>query len=161
MMDGVENDSYSEINRYLEFSLGDENYAIPLLRVREVIAVPSTTPIPQTPSHFVGMMNLRGQVISIVDLRKKLGIKSENVEDSEAVIILDLDPVFVGVVVDSVNKVLAISNDKISDSPNTENKKANDYIWGIYRGENTMTVLMDIAKVMDVKDYQIINKNAA
>ena len=67
-----------DYHRFLEFTLGSEDYAIPLLSVREVISVPETTPIPKAPTHFLGIMNLRGQVISVVDLRTKLKIKSKD-----------------------------------------------------------------------------------
>jgi purine-binding chemotaxis protein CheW len=86
-------------NRYLSFSLGTEEYAIPLLAVKEVIAMPEFTSVPYTPSHFLGIMNLRGQVISVMDLRKKLGIKPGSTAET-AVIICDLSPLCIGVVVD-------------------------------------------------------------
>ena len=100
-----ENDIFQENERYIEFSLGEEKFAIALLEVKEVISCPETTPIPRSPSHFVGVMNLRGQVISIVDLRKKLSIQSTS-ELEEAVIILELDGANIGVIVDSINKVI-------------------------------------------------------
>ncbi len=75
-------------NRFLCFSLGNEHYAIPLLTVKEVIAPPETTPVPQTPAYFKGIMNLRGQVISVIDLRTKLGIKPLQSAEN-AVIICD------------------------------------------------------------------------
>lgn len=75
--------------RYLCFNLGHEEFAIPLLSIKEVIGMPDVTPIPQSPPHFLGIMNLRGQVISILDLRQKLTIKPSNVEDP-SVMILDL-----------------------------------------------------------------------
>ena len=77
----------SDKNRFIEFSLGQEDYAIPLLMVREVISIPDTTPIPKAPKHFIGLMNLRGQVISIVDLRTKLTIKPREESSDSAVII--------------------------------------------------------------------------
>lgn len=104
--------SQDEVNRYLNFSLGEEEFAIPLLSVKEVIAVPETTPIPHTPPHFLGIMNLRGQVISVIDLRKKFSINTKNTEET-SVIILDLKNHFLGVVVDSVTSVLAIKNSDI------------------------------------------------
>lgn len=148
------------INRYLEFSLGDEHYAIPLLNVREVIAVPKTTPIPNTPAYFEGIMNLRGQVISILDIRKKLGIKPEGTEEEHAVIIVDLDPVFMGVIVDSVNKVLPISQKNIGEKPNVEGAKS-DYITGVYRSEERLTILMDISKTLNVGDIKKLQQSAA
>ena len=146
----------TELSRFIEFSLGREDYAIPLLMVREVISVPDTTPIPKSPSHFLGIMNLRGQVISVVDLRKKLKIDAKQ-DKEEAVIIVDIGGMNIGVVVDSINKVLAFSSEEISEMPEVENQINTHYIFGVYKKENSLTVLLDIAKVLDLKDIEAIS----
>lgn len=96
-----EQDAGGVSQRYLTFRLAQEFFAIPLLQVKEVIAMPEVTPVPQTPPHFIGIMNLRGQVITVLDLRLKLGIKPQKGAET-AVVIRDLADVSVGVVVDSV-----------------------------------------------------------
>lgn len=146
----------AELSRFIEFSLGAEDYAIPLLMVREVISVPDTTPIPKSPSHFLGIMNLRGQVISVVDLRKKLKVEAKQ-DKEEAVIIVDIGGMNIGVVVDSINRVLAFSSDEVSEMPEVENQLNTHYIFGVYKKENSLTVLLDIAKVLDLKDLDMIN----
>ena len=122
----------AELSRFIEFSLGKEDYAIPLLMVREVISVPETTPIPKSPTHFLGIMNLRGQVISVVDLRKKLKVEAKQ-DKEEAVIIVDIGGMNIGVVVDSINKVLAFSSDDVSEMPEVENQINTQYIFGVYK----------------------------
>lgn len=146
----------AELSRFIEFSLGREDYAIPLLMVREVISVPDTTPIPKSPSHFLGIMNLRGQVISVVDLRKKLKVDAKQ-DKEEAVIIVDIGGMNIGVVVDSINKVLAFSSDEVSEMPEVENQVNTHFIFGVYKKENSLTVLLDIAKVLDLKDMEAIS----
>lgn len=146
----------AELSRFIEFSLGNEDYAIPLLMVREVISVPDTTPIPKSPAHFLGIMNLRGQVISVVDLRKKLKVEAKQ-DKEEAVIIVDIGGMNIGVVVDSINRVLAFSSDEVSEMPEVENQLNTHYIFGVYKKENSLTVLLDIAKVLDLKDLDMIN----
>lgn len=146
----------AELSRFIEFSLGNEDYAIPLLMVREVISVPDTTPIPKSPSHFVGIMNLRGQVISVVDLRKKLKVEAKK-DKEEAVIIVDIGGMNIGVVVDSINKVLAFSSEEVSEMPEVEHQLNTHYIFGVYKKEKSLTVLLDIAKVLDLKDIEAIN----
>lgn len=147
-----------DLNRFIEFSLGKEDYAIPLLMVREVISTPETTPIPKAPAHFVGIMNLRGQVISVVDLRKKLKIDVKK-DKEEAVIIVDIGGMNIGVVVDSINKVLAFSADEVCVMPEVEHQVNTQYIQGVYKKEHTLTVLLDIAKVLDIKDIETLNQN--
>jgi purine-binding chemotaxis protein CheW len=145
----------SELSRFIEFSLGNEDYAIPLLMVREVISVPDTTPIPKSPSHFLGIMNLRGQVISVVDLRKKMKVEARQ-DKEEAVIIVDIGGMNIGVVVDSINKVLAFSSEEVSEMPEIESQINTHFIFGVYKKESSLTVLLDIAKVLDIKDMEAI-----
>lgn len=149
-----------ELHRFLEFSLGVEDYAIPLLSVREVISVPETTPIPKAPSHFLGIMNLRGQVISVVDLRTKLKIKKKEDNTEESVIIVDINGMNLGIVVDSINKVLAFSADEVNEVPEIESQVNAEYIEGVYRKEGSLTVLLNVAKVLDLKDLGAV-KSAA
>ncbi len=146
-----------DVHRFLEFSLGTEDYAIPLLSVREVISVPETTPIPKAPPHFLGIMNLRGQVISVVDLRTKLKIKAKEENQEESVIIVDINGMNLGIVVDSINKVLAFNTNEINEVPEIDTQVNADYIQGVYRKEDTLTVLLDVAKVLDLSDMKALS----
>lgn len=152
----------NEINRFIEFGLGKENYAVSLLMVREVISIPETTPIPTSPSHFLGIINLRGQIISVIDLRKKLKIEA-NSDKEEVVIIVDVGGENVGVVVDSINKVLAFSSDDVSEMPAVDAQINTRFIFGVYKKENSLTILLDIAKILSSKDMLAIadSKKAA
>jgi purine-binding chemotaxis protein CheW len=151
-----QNSGNSEVFRFLEFSLGTEDYAIPLLSVREVISVPETTPIPKAPVHFLGIMNLRGQVISVVDLRTKLKIKPKENNHEESVIIVDINGMNLGIVVDSINKVLAFTEESINEVPEIETQVNAEYIQGVFRKDDSLTVLLDVAKVLDIKDIKAL-----
>ncbi len=144
-------------NRYLCFSLGDQDYAIPLLSVREVIAIPDITPVPDAAPYFLGIMNLRGQVISVIDLRSKLSIKSADTKES-AIIICDLNPSSIGVVVDSINCVVNPIPDQISEKPEIQSQKNTDYIQGVYREKNKLVVLLDISKTLSAGDHSRISR---
>ena len=100
-------------------------------------------------------MNLRGQVISIVDLRKKLKVEAKK-DKEEAVIIVDIGGMNIGVIVDSINKVLAFSADDVSEMPEVDNQLNTIYIFGVYKKEKSLTILLDIAKVLDLKDIEAI-----
>ncbi len=149
-------------NRYIAFSLGSENYAIPLLSVREVIAMPETTRVPHTPPHFLGIINLRGQVISIIDFRIKFKIKSkEQSEDSEtAVIIVDIGGICLGVVIDSVNNVLNLNSEDIQDRPQIESHVSSDYITGVTKQNDKLIILLDIAKALDISETTLVQQNS-
>ncbi len=148
----------NELIRYIEFSLGEEQYGIPLLQVREVISVPETTPIPNSPKYFEGIMNLRGQVISIVDLRTKLNIKPKENNSEVAVIIVTINDYNLGIIVDSINRVLNFTLDEVSDVPEVETQVKAKYIQGVYKKADSLTVLIDMAKVLDLKEIKNISK---
>lgn len=135
--------------RYLEVTLGQEKYALPLLRVREVIAPPKITPVPGTPAYYVGMMNLRGQVLSVVDLRKRLGITPQQPPAQEAVVILEFNDVSVGVFVDSVNRVLSFAASQISEPPTSLNKTSG-HIIGIYQSDQALVSIIALEKLLDI-----------
>lgn len=146
------------LERYIRFSLSEDEYAIPLLKVREVIAMPEVTPVPQTPSYFLGIINLRGQVITVIDLRVKLGLKAARGEEM-AVIIADLGSTGVGIVVDSINSVLTPKVDEIAEKPNLAANKAADYITGVYRKEKGLVLFLDINSLLSIEDQSSINAN--
>ena len=143
--------------RYLCFALGEESYAIPLLSVKEVIAVPEVTPVPQTPNYFLGIMNLRGQIISVLDLRTKFGIEPAS-ENETSVIICDLQPNCIGVVVDSIDSVLSPTADEISDKPTIQSQRNTDYIQGVFRHKERLILLLDIMKTLDSADHQNVTR---
>ncbi len=143
-------------DRFLTFSLGNESFAIPLLQVKEVIALPEVTHVPQTPNYFLGIMNLRGQVITVLDLRVKLSIKPSETQET-VVIICDLAPYSVGIVVDSVNSVLAATPDQIAPKPELTQSKV-DSITGVYQDKNNLILMLDIAHTLNLTDHAAVKK---
>ena len=147
--------------RYLQFDLGDEAYAIPLLSVKEVIPVPDTTPLPNVASFYVGIMNLRGQIISIVDLRKKLNINHKKNDSEEAVVIVQIDEVSVGLIVDAIQRVLNVPIESISEVPEINSQVNAKHIEGIYQGDKALVVLLDLASVLNINEIKKNQNKAA
>ena len=148
--------SSGEVSRFLSFRLDRDDYAIPLLRVKEVIALPELTPVPQTPPHFLGIMNLRGQIISVVDLRLKLNLLAENNEDT-CVVICDLAPYVLGVVVSSVTNVLALTPDEIGPRPEVHGTST-EYVLGVAKLENSLVLILDLAAALGGEDQLTIQR---
>lgn len=140
--------------RYLCFSLGKEKFAIPLLQVKEVLADVETTKVPQAPADFKGIMNLRGQVISVFDLRLKLKLGKAEKTPETTIIILDLNPLFLGVVVDSVDSVVEYEESDVSPRPDTDSSFKLNYVTGIARTENSLTFLLDLKAVLNADDFK-------
>lgn len=141
------------MQRFLEFYLGNESYAVDLMKVKEVLTPPDLTPIPKSPTYVCGLMNLRGLVLTVIDLRKKFNI-SPNKETSEnAVIIFDIDDRKIGVMVDSIERVLNVSEDKIKPIPAAEAKVAMNFL-GVIQQENKLTMWIDLDGCLDSHSSQ-------
>lgn len=139
------------IDRFLCFQLGSEEFGIPLLGVKEVLGVPDITPVPFAPNHLIGIMNLRGQVISLIDLRSKFGIKSRPLNEC-SVVICDLEVTSVGIVVDSIESVIAPVPENLAPKPEIEGRNTSEYITAIYRKDGRMVLLLDVAKALSLID---------
>lgn len=154
-------DDLNKEERYLQFGLGKENYAVFLLDVKEVIPVPQMTVLPNSPSYYNGIMNLRGQIISVLDLRKKLSIQPIKEKQEEAVIIIEIDGIGIGLIVDSINKVLNVKSSEITEVPEISSQINSKYIQGIYQTETSLTVLLDLENVLNLKEIRNMQKSAA
>lgn len=148
----------NQTKRYLCFNLGKEEFALPLLTVKEVIGMPELTPIPQMPPHFLGMMNLRGNVITVLDLRNKMGIKPQP-SDEQSVIILELGELHLGCVVDCVNSVMNLSDDQILEKPHMENTKSSNSIVGVIKKSESLILLLDIAKALSLDEKTFLKSS--
>ncbi len=138
--------------KYLTFALGNEEFGLEILKVREIIGYIRVTPVPQTPDYNKGIINLRGQVISVVDLRLKFGMDESEVTDQTCIIVvettLDNKSLNVGIVVDRVQEVLDIDGRDIDDSPQFGSTVDIDFILGIAKIENSVKILLDIDKIL-------------
>jgi purine-binding chemotaxis protein CheW len=138
-------------NRYLCFSLGGEHFAIPLLQVKEVIGIPEFTSIPYVASYFCGIMNLRGQVISVIDLRKKLSVTAKKSEEN-SVLVCVLDNIVMGALVDSVDFVVNVDRSRIMSKPNVQTAVKIDFIEGFYEHNKHLIIFLNLAKTLSIQD---------
>lgn len=138
--------------KYLTFSLDNEAYGIGILKIKEIIGMMPITPVPQTPEFVKGVINLRGKVIPVVDLRLRFGLKSTENTERTCIIVVETvgrsGDVIIGIVVDSVSEVLNIKADDIEDAPNFGTKLHTDYILGMAKMEGGVKILLDIDRVL-------------
>lgn len=159
------NDSKKDSDRrYIAFSLGSEQYAIPLLQAKEFIGVTEPTPVPQSPEYFKGIINLRGQIISVIDLRTKLRLpkyeRPQGQRSEESIIILNLGSLFLGMIVDSINSVLALTDEELGPPPTADASSKENYIIGVARKDNRLTLILDIESLLNVQDKTILQQTA-
>ena len=154
MKDQKENEIVQVGSRYMSFSLAGCGYAVPLLNVKEVIAIPAVTKLANSPDYFLGITNLRGQVIPIFDLGKKLNV-AEGEGKEKSVIIYEVGTFFVGVIVDSIDFVFSPTKENISPRPMLSEIQCSEAIAGIYRREKELVVFFDLAKVFSDQDMEL------
>jgi len=131
------------------FELMNKEYAIEVDVVQSIERVISITRVPKTPSYVKGVINLRGVVTPIVDLRERFGLELKEVDDSTRIIIVSLDEYDVGLIVDGANDVLDIPSDAIGPQPEVVGSVQSDFIAGVAKVENRLFVMLDLSKVLE------------
>ena len=134
--------------KYLTFQLAGEEYGLEILRVREIIGLMDITPVPRTPEFVKGVINLRGKVIPVIDLRLKFGMEAAEATDQTCIIVVDVGQVEMGIIVDRVSEVLDIEDQDIEDAPSFGVFVDTDFILGIGKAGGKVTILLDIGKVL-------------
>ncbi len=149
-------------NRFMEYRLGTQLYAIPLLTVKEVIPKPEITIVPNMPSHFEGMINLRGQILGVFNVRKKLGAKAVDagVTSNDVVIVIEDRGVSVGMTVDEVTRVLHAAPDMIGPAPLKEEDPASHYISAVIQSDKVLVMVVQIGDLLDLDKYKSLVKSA-
>ncbi len=137
--------------KYLTFALGDEEYGLPVLRVREIIKMMEITVVPQVPAYVKGVINLRGKVIPVVDLRLKFNFPSIDYTERTSIIVvhvtLSTGPIMMGIVVDAVSEVLSISAEEIEATPEFGADMKTDYLQGLAKIKGRVKLLLDLDQV--------------
>lgn len=144
---------------YLTFRLGAEEYGIDILRVQEIRSYEEPTRIANAPSFIKGVVNLRGVIVPVVDLRLKLGCERADYNDFTVVIVLNVHGRVVGAVVDSVSDVLALKVEQINAAPEMNTSVDTNYITGIASTAERMLILMDIEALMSSADMGLMDTN--
>lgn len=144
--------------KYLTFFLGEEEYGLEILKVREIIGIMRVTAIPRMPEYVNGVINLRGKVIPVVDLRSKFCMPSTEHTSETCIIVVNVSGSQIGIVVDRVSEVQEIRGDAIEDPPNVGAGTDTSFILGMGKAEGSVKILLDIDKVLvDTEFAQIIS----
>lgn len=138
--------------KFLTFTLGSEEYGVPVLKVREIIKVMDITQVPQVPDYVLGVINLRGKVIPVIDLRRKFGFAAIEHSERTCIIVVDVDlpsvRVMMGVVVDSVSEVLNVTEAEIEETPEFGGRSTTAYLLGLAKVKDSVKILLDLDRVL-------------
>lgn len=149
--------------KYLTFSLGAEEYGIGILKIKEIIGMMPITAVPRTPPFVKGVINLRGKVIPVIDLRVKFGMEDRAYTEKTCIIVLEIkgqNSVFMGIVVDAVSEVLNIKASEIEETPKLGTNLDLDYISGIAKINGGIKILLDIEKVLNQEGLSMLDNTA-
>ena len=150
--------------KYLTFTLAGEEYGIGILKVREIFGMMPITSVPQTPVFVKGVINLRGQVIPVIDLRLKFGLEELEYSDRTSIIVVEVKGrtgnMQIGIVVDSVSEVVNIKGEDIEDTPMFGARLETEYILGMAKMEGGVNILLDIDRVLNADELAALEKTA-
>lgn len=145
-------------DRYLTFALGKECYGIEIRYVTEIIGIQTITQIPELPEYVKGIINLRGKIIPVIDVRIRFKNEPKEYNDRTCIIVVDIEDISIGLIVDNVNEVLTIPEQDTVDPPQVNKNAANRYIKKIGKSGNTVKLLLDCEKLLTEDDLEDINK---
>jgi purine-binding chemotaxis protein CheW len=138
--------------KYLTFQLAQEEFGIRVLKVREIMGLQEITAVPQTPSHVKGVINLRGKVVPVIDLRLKFGMQAAEYTQRTCIIVTQVQgestSVMMGIVVDGVSEVLNLSGTEIEDTPDFGDSSGTQYLLGMAKVKGKVKILLDIDRVL-------------
>ena len=152
--------------KYLTFSLAEEEYGIEILKIKEIIGMMPITTVPRTPEFVKGVINLRGKVIPVIDLRKRFSMAAIDYTERTCIIVVEIESasgtVMIGTVVDSVSEVLNIMGKDIEETPTFGTRLDTDYILGMAKMEGGVKILLDIDRVLSSEEIeQLENQSSA
>ncbi|MBN2583747.1 MAG: purine-binding chemotaxis protein CheW [Planctomycetes bacterium] len=148
----------NKAGKYLTFFLGDQEYGVEILKVREIIGMVRITPVPRTPQFVEGVINLRGKVIPVIDLRHKFDMASVERNEETCIIVVDVNGIEMGIIVDKVSEVQDISGDDIEETPDFGQTVDTEFILGIAKTGGQVTVLLDICEVLTTEQMAAVTK---
>jgi purine-binding chemotaxis protein CheW len=147
--------------KFLTFALSNEEYGIEILKVREIMGLMEITPVPQTPDYMKGVINLRGKVIPIIDLRLKFAMPEVEHTKETCIIVAEVGTAQVGVIVDNVSEVTDIKGEDIEESPNFGQEIDTNFIMGLGKTKKKIVILLDIERVLTIEELKMVEEIAA
>jgi purine-binding chemotaxis protein CheW len=146
-----------DVIQFVTFVLKDETYGINVMQVQEVLRVSEIAPVPGAPPYVLGIINLRGNVVTVIDTRGRFGLPPTEVDDSSRIIVIESEKQVVGILVDAVAEVVELQSDEIDVAPNVGNEESSRYIQGVATRDNSLLILVDLNKLLTNEEWAEIN----
>ncbi len=142
------------------FRVGRETFGVPIHMVHEIVRVPDVTAVPEAPDYIEGVINLRGKIVSVIDLRKRFGEKQITVDRKNRVMVVEVEKKLVGLIVDSASEVLKIPASEIENPPNVFEEGDLNYVTGVGKLNGRLIILVDLTKILQRGELKRIGELA-
>jgi purine-binding chemotaxis protein CheW len=157
-VDDIEESGNDPIFQLVTFRLQDETYGINVMHVQEVLRVTEIAPVPGAPDYVLGIINLRGNVVTVIDTRLRFGLPDQESTDSSRIVIIECDKQVVGIMVDAVAEVVELAESQIDSAPNVGNDESSRYIQGIATLEHGLLIVVDLQKLLTDEEWAEVAK---
>lgn len=148
-----EEQEIDQVTQWVTFMLEGEKYGIDVMHVKEVLRNIDIAPVPGAPDFVLGIINLRGNVVTVIDTRSRFGLMTKEVDDNTRVIVIETDEQTVGILVDAIAEVADIPVSGIEVTPNVGNSETSRYIQGVYSAKESLIILVDITKMLTEEEW--------
>ncbi len=135
------------------FRLKDETYGINVMQVQEVLRVSEIAPVPGAPGYVLGIINLRGNVVTVIDTRTRFGLPTTELDDSSRIVIIESDQQVVGILVDSVAEVVELRQSEIDTAPSIGSEESSRYIQGVASRDEDLLIVVDLNKLLSDEEW--------
>lgn len=145
------------IIQWVTFHLDEETYGINVMEVQEVVRVPEIAPVPGAPDYVMGIINLRGNVVTVVDTRKRFGLPPKDADDATRIVIIEAENQVVGILVDNVAEVVDLHASEIEAAPNVGNDQSARFIDGVFSRDDQLLILVDVTKLLTPDEWMEVS----
>jgi purine-binding chemotaxis protein CheW len=151
-------DNNDEVSQWITYKLGEETYGINVMQVQEVLRHTEIASVPGSPEYVLGIINLRGNVVSVIDTRSRFGLPPSDITDNTRIVIIESDDQIVGVLVDSVAEVVDLCTSEIESAPNVGTEESAKFIEGVSNRGGELLILVDLNKLLDDEEWSKITQ---
>lgn len=158
MSDAISNKKGIEdpILQWVTFRLEDETYGINVMQVQEVLRYSEIAPVPGAPSYVLGIINLRGNVVTVIDTRSRFGLPTAEITDNTRIVVIEAENQVVGILVDAVAEVVYLKQSEIETTPNVGNEESAKFIQGVCHKNDELLILVDLEKMLNDDEWSEI-----
>ena len=153
---GKKNDSADIVLQWVTFKLQDETYGINVMQVQEVLRYTDIAPVPGSPDYVLGIINLRGNVVTVIDTRSRFGLEPAEVTDNSRIVIIEAERQVIGILVDSVAEVVYLKQSEVDTAPNVGTDESARFIQGVSNRDGELLILVDLNKLLSDEEWEEI-----